>query len=283
MSDLYQDIFNLIEQKYGKMSKSHKKIADFILKEYNRMPFLTASKIAKLVGVSESTVVRCAASLGYGGFPGLQRAFRERFQSTMTKTERVKLSDEGDDCLISRVMKADIDNIRETADALDVDELKRIVKVIKKSRKLFIFGSRSSTILAEYLTFYMNIIHGNVHLLSRGANDMYDEIVNIEDDDALIVFSFPRYSNRTFEVVEFAKSRKATIVGITDSLEAPLVQYCNHTLTAKYDMSTFIDSFVAPMSLVNAIILALAGGERDKMVEKFDLLESLWSLNDVYK
>ncbi len=283
MSALYQDIFNLLNQNYEKMSKSHKKIADFILKEYNRMPFLTASKVAKLVGVSESTVVRFAASLGFAGFPGLQRAFRERFQSTMTKTQRVQLSDEGDDCLISRVMKADIENIRKTADALDVDELKRIVKVIKKSRKLFIFGSRSSTILAEYLTFYMNIIHGDVHLLSRGANDMYDEIVNIEADDVLIVFSFPRYSNRTFEVVEFAKSRRAAIVGITDRLDAPLVQYCNYTLTAEYDMSTFIDSFVAPMSLVNAIILALAGGDRAKMVEKFDLLESLWTLNDVYK
>ncbi len=284
MRAYYQDIFDLIDDKFAMMSKSHKKIAQFIKAEFNKMPFLTAAEVAKLVKVSESTVVRFAASLGYSGFPGMQRAFRETVQSRLTTAQRFELSkDSVADDHIKRVMRADIDNIRNTANDLDVAVLKTVVKEISRAKKLYILGSRSSIILAEYIAFYLNYIHGDVHLLSRGANDSYDEVVNIEPTDVLIVFSFPRYSNRTFEVVEFARTQNAKIVGITNSMDAPLVQYCDHVLTAEYDMSTFIDSFVAPMSLVNAIIFSLAADAGDTLSQKFDLLENLWSLNDVYK
>ncbi len=285
MHNYYQAILNKIDDAYPKLSKGHKKIADFIKVEYNQMPFLTAAKVAELVGVSESTVGRFATTLGYAGFPDLQRAFQKTVQKRLTTAERFELSKDirVENDYIKRVMRADIVNIQKTADNLDLDTLKRAVQAIRKSKKLYILGSRSSIILAEYITFYLNFMHDSVHLLSRGANDTYDEVVNVAEDDVLIVFSFPRYSNRTFEVVEFAKRQKATIIGITDSLEAPLVPYSDHILTAKYDMSTFIDSFVAPMSLVNAIIFMLAADERAKLTEKFDLLETLWSLNDVYK
>ncbi len=285
MRSYYQAIYKKIDDAYPKMSKSHKKIADFIKVEFNRMPFLTAAEVAKLVGVSESTVVRFASSLGYAGFPGMQRAFQETAQNRLTTAQRFELSKDVrvEDDYIKQVMHADINNIQQTADNLDLDTLRHVVRAIRKSHKLYILGSRSSIILAEYITFYLNFMHDSVHLLSRGANDTYDEVVNVDQNDVLIVFSFPRYSNRTFEVVEFAKRQKATIIGITDSLNAPLVSYSDYTLTAKYDMSTFIDSFVAPMSLVNAIIFMLAADERAKLTEKFDLLETLWSLNDVYK
>ncbi len=280
-----QDIYRRLDDKWATLSKSHKKIAAFVKSDFNRMSFLTAAKVAKFVGVSESTVVRFAAALGYSGFPDMQRAFRETIQSRLTTAQRFELSRDGGvaDDDIKNVMRADIDNIRNTANDLDVAELKQAVKAIRKGRKLYLLGSRSSIILAEYSAFYLNYIHGDVHLLSRGANDTYDEVVNIDCEDVLIVFSFPRYSNRTFEVVEFARERGATVVGITDSQTAPLVQYSDYVLTAKYDMSTFIDSFVAPMSLVNAIIYLLADDQRAQLTEKFDLLESLWTLNGVYK
>ncbi len=281
----YQDIFDKIDANFAAMSKGHKKIARFIKAEFDKMPFLTAAEVAKLVGVSESTVVRFAASLGYRGFPGLKKAFRETAQKQLTTAQRFELSRDVRvaDNQIKQVMRSDIDNIHQTANNLDVKVLKNVVKAIKRAQKLYILGSRSSIILAEYIAFYLNYIHGDVHLLSRGANDTYDEVVNIEPTDVLIVFSFPRYSNRTFEVVEFARTQNAKIIGITDSTDAPLVQYSDYVLTAKYDMSTFIDSFVAPMSLVNAIIFTLAAEADDKLSQKFDLLENLWSLNDVYK
>ncbi len=285
MQNYYQAIFENIAAAYPKMSKGHKKIADFIKVEFNQMPFLTAAKVAKMVGVSESTVGRFATSLGYAGFPGLQRAFQKTAHKRLTTAERFELSKDiqVENDHIKQVMRDDINNISETADNLDIVTLKQAVQAIRKSKTLYILGSRSSIILAEYITFYLNFMHDNVHLLSRGANDTYDEVVNVDQSDVLIVFSFPRYSNRTFEVVEFAKMQKATIIGITDSLDAPLVPYSDHVLTAKYNMSTFIDSFVAPMSLVNAMIFMLAADERAKLTEKFELLEKLWSLNDVYK
>ncbi len=281
----YQAIYDKIDQNFDAMSKSHKKIASFIKLEFSKVAFMTAAEVSAQVGVSESTVVRFATALGYAGFPAMQRAFRKTLQSRLTTSQRFELSKDisvADDA-IKRVLRADIDNIRSTANDLDVATLNLVAQAIRQGAKLYILGSRSSTILAEYITFYLNIIHGNVHLLSRGANDTYDEVVNITPDDVLLVFSFPRYSNRTFEVVEFAKGRQATIIGITDSLEAPLVAYSDYVLTAKYDMSTFIDSFVAPMSLVNAIIFVLAADQGDQLTDKFDLLENLWSLNDVYK
>lgn len=285
MTAEYRDIQNRISVNYDKMSKGHKRIADFILREFDRVPFMTASSISKMVGISESTVVRFANALGYTGYPGMQHAFQESIKNRLTTTQRFELSKDltSEDNIIRKVLKSDIDNISKTAVTIDAEVLKKVVHEIRSARKVYILGKRSSKVLAEYFAFYLNFIVEDIHLLSSGASDLFDELINIDARDLLIVFSFPRYANRTFEVVQFAKRQQATIVGITDSVDSPLVEYAKYTLTAKHDMSTFIDSLVAPMSLVNALIIALTVGQRKELKRKFDILEETWDLYDVYR
>lgn len=285
MTAEHRDIQNRISVNYDKMSKGHKRIADFILREFDRVPFMTASSISKMVGISESTVVRFANALGYTGYPGMQHAFQESIKNRLTTTQRFELSKDltSEDNIIRKVLQSDIDNISKTAETIDADVLKKVVQEIRRARKVYILGKRSSKVLAEYFAFYLNFIVEDIHLLSSGASDLFDELINIDARDLLIVFSFPRYANRTFEVVQFAKRQQATIVGITDSVNSPLVEYAKYALTAKHDMSTFIDSFVAPMSLVNALIIALTVGQREELKRKFDILEETWDLYDVYR
>lgn len=284
MSEEYRDLLNRIQARYKKLSKGQKLIADYIFENYDKVAFMTASSLGQVVGVSESTVVRFANVLGYGGYPKLQKALQESIKTKLTTVQRFEMSKDlnSEENIIKRVMNSDIDNIRKTIDEMDSKLVKDVVDAIKNARKVYILGLRSSKILAEYFSFYLNFIMDDVHLIPSGANDSFDELINISEKDVLVTFSFPRYSKRTFEVVQFAKRQNAIIVGITDSLMSPLVPHVKYALTAKYNMTTFIDSLVAPMSLLNSLIIALTVGERDQLKAKFDLLEEIWQQYDIY-
>lgn len=284
MSEEYRDLLNRIQNNYTTLSKGQKLIADYIFENYDKVAFMTASTLGKIVGVSESTVVRFANTLSYDGYPKLQKALQESIKTKLTTVQRFEMSENVADekNLLKKVMNSDIDNIRKTIDEIDSDLLNKVVQDIRSAKKVYICGLRSSTVLAEYLAFYLNFILDDVHIIPSGANDVFDKLIKINENDVLITISFPRYSSKTFDVVKHARLKGATIIGITDSLLSPLVPLVKHTLTAKYNMSTFIDSLVAPMSLINALIIALSMHEKDKLKKNFDELEQLWDRNKVY-
>lgn len=282
--DNNSDLLNRIERHYIKLSKGQKRIADYILANYDRVAFMTASTLGDIVGVSESTVVRFANALGYDGYPKLQKGLQESIKTKLTSVQRFELSKEFDKegSSIKKIMNADMDNIRRTVDNLDEEVLYEIVDKLHKARKVYVLGMRSSSVIANYLSFYLNFIIDDVHVVPEGAQDVFDYMLNISSDDVLLTISFPRYAKKTYDVLNYAKSQGATIIGITDSSSSPLVPLVEHCLFAKYNMNTFIDSMVAPMSLVNALIFALSISEKDKVERNFKKLENIWNEYKIY-
>lgn len=280
----HNDLLNRIEKNYIKLSKGQKRIADFILQNYDKVAFMTASTLGDSTGVSESTVVRFANALGYDGYPKLQKGLQESIKTKLTTVQRFELSKdlEKETSYTKKVMNADMDNIRRTLDGVDEHVMEQIVDEIHNARRIYILGMRSSSVLANYLGFYLNFILKDVVVINAGALDVFDHLVNITKDDLLITISFPRYAKRTFEIVEFATSQGATIVGITDSPMAPLVPMVKHALFARYGMNTFIDSLVAPMSLINALIQSVSIKEMDRVEENFEKLERIWNEYKIY-
>lgn len=278
------DLLNRIESNYLGLSKGQKRIADYILANYDKVAFMTASSLGDVVGVSESTVVRFANALDYEGYPQLQKALQESIKTKLTTVQRFELSKDQDieGNYLKQIMASDMENIRKTIEIVDEEMIQQIVDTLHKARKVYILGLRSSSVLANYLGFYLNFILDSVTIVPHGANNLFDQLLNIQDDDVLITFSFPRYSKTTYEVVEFAKKQGATLIGITDSQSSPLVPLSDYYLTAKYNMNTFIDSLVAPMSLVNALIIAVSIREKDKVEKTFNKLEKIWDEYKIY-
>ncbi|MGB3368098.1 MAG: MurR/RpiR family transcriptional regulator [Acidaminobacteraceae bacterium] len=283
--DNNNDLLNRIKDNYIKLSKGQKRIADYILENYNKVAFMTASSLGGIVGVSESTVVRFANALGYDGYPKLQKGLQESIKTKLTTVQRFELSKdiEVDENYIRKIMSYDMDNIRKTMDVLEEESVQKIGDVIHSARKVFVFGMRSSSVLSNYLGYYLNFIRDDVHIISIGVHDVLDYLVNnLNEDDVLITISFPRYSKRTFEIVKFAKDRGAKLVGITDSELSPLSPLVDYCLYAKYNMNTFIDSLVAPMSLINALIIAISVNHKEEVEKKFEYLEKIWNEFDIY-
>jgi DNA-binding MurR/RpiR family transcriptional regulator len=280
----HNDLLNRIEKNYIKLSKGQKRIADFILQNYDKVAFMTASTLGDSTGVSESTVVRFANALGYDGYPKLQKGLQESIKTKLTTVQRFELSKdlEKESSYTKKVMNADMDNIRRTLDGVDEETMNQIVEEIHNARRVYILGMRSSSVLANYLGFYLNFILKDVVVVTAGALDVFDHLVNITKDDLLITISFPRYAKRTFEIVEFATTQGATIIGITDSPMAPLVPMVKYSLFARYGMNTFIDSLVAPMSLINALIQSVSIKEMDRVEENFEKLENIWNEYKIY-
>jgi len=277
MKSTNNDLLNRIESNYLGLSKGQKRIADYILANYDKVAFMTASALGDVVGVSESTVVRFANALDYEGYPQLQKALQESIKTKLTTVQRFELSKDQDigENYLKQIMASDMENIRKTMDSVDEEMIQKIVDSLHQARKVYILGLRSSSVLANYLGFYLNFILDSVFIVPFGANNLFDQLLNIQEDDVLITFSFPRYSKTTYEVVEFAKEQGATLIGITDSQSSPLVPLADYYLTAKYNMNTFIDSLVAPMSLVNALIIAVSIREKEKVEKTFNKLEKI--------
>ncbi|AIS52433.1 transcriptional regulator, RpiR family [Thermoanaerobacter kivui] len=277
------DLIKRIQDNYAKLSKSQKIIAEYIINHYDKAAFMTAAKLGANINISESTVVRFANTLGYNGYPELQSALQELIKNKLTTVQRLEMTEETDEiAILNNVLKSDIENIKETLTEINKETFKKVVSDIFEAKKIYIIGSRSSIAIAEYLGFYLNLILENVSVVKPGISDVFEQILRVCEKDLVIGIGFPRYSKRTLEVLKYAKSQNAKIVTITDSLISPLTSVADEILIAKSNMASFVDSLVAPLSLVNALIVAVGLKEKDKIAETFEKLESIWDEYGVY-
>lgn len=278
-----KDLLSRIKDNYNKLSKGQKLIATYVMDNYDKVAFMTASKLGDNVGVSESTVVRFANALGYKGYPNLQKELQELIKTKLTTIQRLELSDAyKDQSFFKKVMQSDVDNIMKTIDELDTKKFNEVVDKVVKAKTVYVFGLRSSTVIAEYLAFYLNYMLDNVKVIPSGINDIMDQLITIGEDDVFIGLSFPRYSKKTYEVIKFVKEQKATVVGITDSQLSPINEFADISLIAKSNMASFVDSLVAPMSLVNALIIAISTVDKKHLTNKLSALENTWKKYDTY-
>lgn len=281
-----RDILAVIQENMHTFSKGQKRIANFILESYDKAAFMTASKLGKRVGVSESTVVRFAAELGYAGYPDMQRSLQKMIRNRLTSVQRIEVTNDriGDQDPISMVLQSDIEKIRQTLEELDRESFNRAVDAIVSARKIYIIGVRSSAALARFLTFYFNLIFDNVIEVSANtASEVFESLLRVGEGDVVIGVSFPRYSSRTLQAMSFARDRKATTVAITDSDTSPLAPISTYTLRARSDMVSFVDSLVAPLSLVNALLVAVSRKKGDDLARTFHMLEDIWEEYGVYE
>lgn len=277
------DLIKLLNSCFDDMSKSQKKIARFLLENYDKAAYLTASKLGELAGASESTVVRFATMLGYSGYPMLQRAIQELLRTKLTSVQRAEKAAELEpsEVLIS-ALKSDIDNIRLTIEEADNEIFENVVQAILNARNIYILGLRSAVPLVQFLAYYFNFIFENVKIVTSGVNDIFEQLLHIGPNDVLIAISFPRYAKRTVEALTFSSEKGAKIIAITDSLQSPLSPYANHTLIARSDMASFADSLVAPLSLINALVIAVSINKQTSVSKEFSDLEKIWDKYKVY-
>lgn len=279
-----KDLMRIIQIKFPRLSKGQKLIAEYILKHYDKAAFMTASKLGSSVGVSESTVVRFSNELGYNGYPELQKSLQEMIKNKLTTVQRLELSNDyiTQENALKGVLKSDMENIRATLEKINHKTFETVIDSLFRARKIYIIGLRSSNALAEFLGFYLNVILDNVQIVSYGVSDIFEQILNISENDLVIGIGFPRYAMRTIDVLSFAKSRNATVVAITDSLLSPLASKADYTLIAQSNMASFVDSLVAPLSVINALIIAVGLREKERISETFSNLEDIWQDYGVY-
>ena len=281
-----RDILLYIQDNMSSFSKGQKRIANYILESYDKAAFMTASKLGKMVEVSESTVVRFASELGYDGYPSMQRALQEMIRNKLTTIQRIEVSNDlmGDQDILSMVLQSDIDKLRMTMEETDRDEFNGTVDAIVAAKKIYIIGVRSSAALSSFLTFYFNLIFENVVQISANTvSEVFEQMLRVGPGDVVICISFPRYSSRTVKAMRFARDRGATVIALTDSAMSPLAGMAQHTLLAKSDMASFVDSLVAPLSLINALIVAVGRKKNEDLSRTFETLEKIWDEYDVYE
>ena len=280
-----KDLFSLINEKLSSFSKGHKLIANYMIAHYDKAAFMTAQKLGKTVGVSESTVVRFATMLGYDGYPALQKALQEMMRSRLTAVQRIEVTSDqmsGEDVL-ERVLSQDIERIRRTLEETSKEDFGKAVDLITSANTIYIAGTRSSASIAAFLSYYLSLIFPRVKLVpSTTTSELFEKIMHIDERDIMIGFSFPRYSKQTVKALDFAKHNGARVVAITDSASSPIAKYADSLLLAKSDMASFVDSLVAPLSLVNALVVAVSIKNRDKVSQTFERLEQVWDEYDVY-
>ena len=281
-----QELIRRLNQSGKKLSKSHRRIAECIVAHYDKAAFMTASRLGEYVGVSESTVVRFAAALGYEGYPQLQKALQDFIRHRLTVSQRFEMTSDMDQAqVLSKVLKGDMQNIRSTIDELDVQVFENVIEQMLQARTIYVLGQRASAPLAQFLHHYLAYIFPvpNVVLVGSGVSDVFEQLSRIEEDDLLIGISFPRYSQRTIQAMQYAKSRGASLTAITDGPLSPLYAVADQCLLAKSDMSSFVDSLVAPLSLINALIVALSQRRRAQVSAHFEQLENIWEEYHVYQ
>ena len=281
-----KDILSTIQSEMNTFSKGQKLIANFILESYDKAAFMTASKLGKTVKVSESTVVRFAAELGYDGYPAMQKALQEMIRSKLTSIQRIEVTNDriGDHDILSMVMQSDIEKIRLTMEETDQAQFQRAVDAIAKARHIYILGVRSAAAIASFMGFYFTLIFNNVTIIhTTSASEVFEQLLHVGPEDVVLGISFPRYSRRTVKAMQFAHDRGAEAIAITDSAASPLAPYSSITLLAKSDMASFVDSLVAPLSLVNALIVAIGRKKNDDLSRTFESLERIWDEYEVYE
>ena len=283
---MIHNFLSILQEKEPTFSKGQKRIARYITDSYDKAAFMTANRLGKTVGVSESTVVRFAVDLGFDGYPSMQKAMREMVLNRLTSVQRIEVANNrfGDQDVVSMVLHSDMEKLRQTSETISREEFNAAVDAILKAKRVYILGVRSVAPLANFLGHYLNYMFNNVHVISGfSAGEMFEKIVGVNADDVIIAFSFPRYSASTTKGARYCRSTGATVIGITDSKESPLGQCCDHVLLAKSDMVSLVDSLVAPLSVINALIVAIAAKREKEISRTFANLERIWDEYNVYE
>lgn len=279
------DTISRINDKFNRMSKSHKKIATFIIDHYEQAAFMTAAKLGKTVGISESTVVRFAYALDYEGYPEFQEALAEWVKDKLNSVQKIgaKYGKSTQSEILTSVLNADIEKIDDTIDHVDPQAFEAAVDIILNAKHVYIIGLRSCKPLAEFLHFYLNMIRCDVVLLdSTSISETFEQMLRIDEKDAIIGISFPRYSMRTLKAMEMANDRNANVITITDTIHSPMCLYSSCNLMARSDMVSIVDSLVAPLSLINALVVALCLKRPDEVKKNLETLEYAWDNYQVY-
>lgn len=280
-----KNLLVLMEERMPEFSKGQKRIARYILDHYDKAAYMTASRLGSIVEVSESTVVRFAIEVGFDGYPEMQRALQELIRTRLTAVQRVDVTNSliGEDDVLDKVLGSDADKIRRTLDEIDRKSFDEAVEKIVAARSIYIIGVRSSSTLAGFLNFNFRMILDNVKFVqTTSGSEMFEQIMSIGPEDVLIAISFPRYSKRIINAVEYATGAGADVISITDSRQSPIAAGADQLLLARSDMVSFVDSLVAPLSIINAIIVAVARKKPDDVRERLEKLEHIWDEYDVY-
>lgn len=280
-----QNLLKILEQKMPEFSKGHKAIAEYILKHYDKAAFMTASVLGETVGVSESTVVRFASALGFDGYPKLQQALEELIKNRLTTAQRLDVTSEqmlGGD-ILTRIINLDIDKLRRTCEEVSRKDFNGALEAFLNAKNIYIVGVRSSFAIAQFVYYYFNHIFENVKLINTtSTGEMFEQIFRIDENDIIFGISFPRYSKKTVKAVKYAKEKGAKVVALTDIDTSPLAEFADYTLLARSDMASFADSLVAPMSIVNALLVAIGIRKREEIKNTYSKLETIWDEYDVF-
>lgn len=279
------ELLDRIDKKYDKMSKSQKKLADYIRTSYEKAVFMTASKLGEVVGVSESTTVRFAVQLGYAGYPELQKALEELVSNRLNSIQRMEMTYGriSQSEILMSVLQSDIEKIKLTMEHIDQNAFEDAVDTILAGRRIYIVGIRSCAPLAKFLGFYLNLICDEViNVDTSSSSEIFEQLIRIGEEDVIIGISFPRYSMRTLKALEFANNRKAKIITLTDSVHSPMNLYSSCNLIARSDMASIVDSLVAPLSVINALVVTLCMKKQKDVITTLETLEEIWDEYQVY-
>lgn len=274
-----------LDEKYPKLSKGQKRLTDYIRQNYDKAAFLTAAKLGEAVGVSESTVVRFASQLGYKGYPEFQKALGELVRTKLNSIQRMEVTYGriAQSEILASVLQSDIDKIKMTMESVDQQAFEQAVDTILNAKKIYVIGIRSCAPLANFLTFYLNLICDNViSVHTNSSSEIFEQLIRIDEDDVIVGISFPRYSMRTLKALEFASNRKAKVITITDSIHSPMNLYSSCNLIARSDMASIVDSLVAPLSVINALVVALCMKKQNEVIRTLEMLEEIWDEYQVY-
>ena len=274
-----------IEEKYSTMSKGQRRLADYVCSNYDKAVFLTAARLGEIVGVSESTVVRFATQLGYKGYPGFQKALEELVRNKLNSIQRMEVTygriTQSE--ILQTVLQSDIEKIKLTLNSIDHKAFDLAIDTILDADKIYVIGIRSCAPLASFLSFYLNLVCENVTAVTtNSSSEIFEQLIRIGSNDVIIGISFPRYSMRTLKALEFASNRKAKVITLTDSVHSPMNLYSSCNLIARSDMASIVDSLVAPLSVINALIVALCMKKQKEVVTTLESLEEIWDEYQVY-
>jgi DNA-binding MurR/RpiR family transcriptional regulator len=280
-----RDIISIIEQNRSSYSKGQLRIAKYIIENSEKAAFMTASKLGQKAGVSESTVVRFASELGYEGYPELRRALQEMIRNRLTSLQRIEVAKSiiGTKDTLTAILNSDMEKIILTLNTIDRKQFDNAVEKILSAKNIYILGTRTSSALSLFMSYYLSLLFDNVKLLyENSTSEVFEQVLRVQKEDVLIGISFPRYSKRTVTTVRYAKDRGASVIAITDSENSPIAKLADTRLIAKSDMVSFVDSLVAPLSLINALIVAVGNQTQEKLSSTFSELERVWDAYEVY-
>ena len=280
------DLISKINEKYGRMSKGQKLLANYIIDNYDKAVFLTAAKLGEIIGVSESTVVRFASFIGYKGYPEFQQALEGLVRNKLNTSDRIEITNGGieQNGVLRTVLSSDALKIKNTMESIDEAAFDNAVETILNARRIYVVGIRTCAPLASFLSFYLNMIFDNVvNLQTSSTSELFEQMIHITEEDCIIGISFPRYSMRTLKALEFANNRRANVITITDSIHSPMNLYSSCNLIAESDMHAAVDSLVAPLSVINAMIVALCNRRQAQVAKNLEMIEEVWNDYQFYE